>query len=398
MCDSAVKKALPADKLQQLWKSLNSQVGAYKEIVQTSENSLPMGSSIVLTTKFEKMFLDITVTFDKSNKVAGFFLAPNNKMAEYNAPPYVSMLSFIEKEVTIGDDEWKLPGTLTVPKGNPPFPAVILVHGSGPNDRDESIGPNKPFRDLAWGLASKGIAVLRYEKRTKEHGGKMSGNILKTLTLKEETIDDALRAVKTLHIQPEIDSKKIFILGHSLGAMAIPRIGIRDESVAGFIVMAGTVRPLEDVIFDQYNYIFSLDGNISDEEQKELDTLKLQIQNVKSPKLTPETPAAELPLSQPAAYWLDLRGYNPSLTAKAIKKPVYVLQGKRDYQVTELEFDLWKKGLADRKNFLFKLYPKLNHLFMEGDGKSAPEEYMKEGHVADYVIQDIATWIKDNIK
>jgi len=83
------------------------------------------------------------------------------------------------------------------PEGKGPFPAVVLVHGSGPQDRDETIGPNKPFRDLAWGLASQGIAVLRYDKRTKVHGAMMAGAV-EQFTVKEETIDDALAAVALL--------------------------------------------------------------------------------------------------------------------------------------------------------------------------------------------------------
>ena len=90
-------------------------------------------------------------------------------------------------------------------------PGVVLVHGSGPNDRDETIGPNKPFRDLAWGLATRGIAVLRYEKRTKRHRLKMA-LLANSLTVKEETIDDAVAAVTTLHAVEEIDASRIFVL------------------------------------------------------------------------------------------------------------------------------------------------------------------------------------------
>ena len=132
----------------------------------------------------------------------------------------------------------------------------MLVHGSGPNDRDETLGPNKPFRDLAWGLADRGIAVLRYDKRTSVYGGKMAGN--KNLTVREETIDDALLAVKLLRGRPDIDPKRIFILGHSLGGMVAPRIGADDPSLAGLIILAGATRPLPDVAREQLEYIASL--------------------------------------------------------------------------------------------------------------------------------------------
>jgi fermentation-respiration switch protein FrsA (DUF1100 family) len=99
-------------------------------------------------------------------------------------------------------------------------------------------------------------------------------------------------------------------------------------------------------------------------------------------------------LGAPASYWLDLRGYNPPEAAKALGRPMLVLQGERDYQVTLDNFEAWQKALADRKDVTFKSYPKLNHLFIEGEGKSAPAEYQKPGHVAEAVVADVAEWIK----
>src|SRR5206468_6047038 len=152
--------------------------------------------------------------------ITGFFLAaPPPK--EFAVPPYAKPDSFVEESVTVGKDgEWPLPGTLTVPKGDGPFPAVILVHGSGPHDRDESIGPNKPFRDLAGGLASRGVAVLRYEKRTREHGAKMMAAA--PITVKEEVLDDALAAVKLLRREKGVDAGRVYILGHSLATTKAP--------------------------------------------------------------------------------------------------------------------------------------------------------------------------------
>src|SRR5262249_23144105 len=148
-----------------------------------------------------------------------------------------------------------------------PFPAVVLVHGSGPNDRDETILGNKPFRDLAGGLASQGIAVLRYEKRTRAHAAKLA---VKTPTLDEEVTDDAVAAGKLLRRTKDVDPKRVFVLGHSLGATMAPRIGERDPDIAGLIVLAGATRPLEDLILEQVSYAFSLRGEPSEEDKAEL--------------------------------------------------------------------------------------------------------------------------------
>jgi hypothetical protein len=294
----------------------------------------------------------------------------------------------------VGSGEWALPGTLTLPVGDGPFPAIVLVHGSGANDRDETVGPNKPFRDLAWGLASRGIAVLRYEKRTKQYAAKFTGEGRAKLTVKEETVDDALAAVALLRQTKEIDPARIYVLGHSLGAYLLPKIGVADPQITGLIGLAGPVRPLEDLILEQYTYVLSLDG-VSAEERAQLDELAAQVARVRDPGLSATTPAVDLPLGIPASYWLDLRGYNPAEVAKGLTQPMLILQGGRDYQVTVVDFEGWQSALASRSSdgTRLKLYPNLNHLFMAGEGKSTPAEYEIAGNVAEEVIVDIADWI-----
>lgn len=318
-------------------------------------------------------------------------------IAENNSPDTTDKTKFNEKEVTVGTGEWKLPGTLTMPDGAGPFPVVILVHGSGPQDRDETIGANKPFRDLAWGLASQGIAVLRYEKRTKEYQTKMAA-MQNSITVKEETLDDVNAAVNYVKSAEKINPGKIFILGHSLGGMLMPRIAKANPDAAGYIIMAGLTRPMEDTMLDQLTYIASLPGESGKKAATMLAQVKEQVQNVKSKDLSLNTPSSTLPFGSPASYWLDLRGYNPAEMAKSIEKPMLILQGQRDYQVTVEDFDNWKTALSAKSNIEYKLYPKLYHLFIEaegkGEGKSTPEEYTHPGHVAEYVITDIATWVK----
>jgi len=391
--DGTMKKVMPAEKLEEVWNSIIAQTGPFVEQLGVREEKILQYDVVFVTCKFEKATLDAKVVFDRKKQITGLFFVRSKATARYQPPSYVKRGSFSEKEVRVGTGRGALPGTLSLPKEQGPLPAVVLVHGSGPQDRDESIGPNKPFRDLAWGLASRGIAVLRYEKRTKAFPAQMAA-IVKTLTVKEETMDDALAAVALLRKTTEIDTNKIFVLGHSLGGFVIPRIGKLDSKIAGFIVMAGTVRPLEDVILDQFSYVFSVDGVISEAEKTELEKLKRQVVRVKDPKLSPTSPASDLPFGAPAAYWLDLRGYNPAETAKELACPMLILQGGRDYQVTEADFRLWRKALSSRKNVKFKWYDKLNHLFIEGEGKSTPAEYETAGNVARIVIEDIADWIK----
>src|SRR5262249_25909652 len=148
---------------------------------------------------------------------------------------------------------------------------VVLVHGSGPHDLDETIGPNRPFRDLAWGLASKGVVVLRYDKRTHSHGGEMTE---KDINVRAEVIDDAVTALALLRQQPDVDPASVFLLGHSLGGCLAPAIAKEDGKLKGVILLSGTIRPMKDVIVDQLTYLASLPGDEQAARQKALEQVK----------------------------------------------------------------------------------------------------------------------------
>jgi fermentation-respiration switch protein FrsA (DUF1100 family) len=388
-----MRKALPADKLKEIGCAMIWQVGSFQKRTGTRVAKAGKYDVVFVTCRFEKSALDVKVVFNADKQVTGLSFLPPKTAYDFRPPPYARPESYREEKVVVGADEWALPGTLTLPKGEGPFAAAVLVHGSGPHDRDETIGPNKPFRDLAWGLASQGIAVLRYDKRTLTHGARLAANKA-SVTIKEETIDDALAAVAELRQHKEIDAKRIVVVGHSLGALVAPQIGARDPAIAGLVLLAGNARPLEDLVLEQITYIKSLKGELTDKDREQLDQLKKQVARVKDPKLTTDTPAADLPLCAPAAYWLALRAYNPTATAARLTQPMLIVQGERDYQVTMADFEAWKKALASRRHVTLRSYPKLNHLLMEGEGKSKPDEYDKAGHVARQLVDDLAAWIK----
>jgi hypothetical protein len=266
------------------------------------------------------------------------------------------------------------------------------VQGSGPQDEDETIGPNEPFKDLAWGLASHGIAVLRYEKRTKEYGNS-SADDFTLMTVNDETINDARAAVALLASQPGIDAHHIYVLGHSLGAYLGPRIATGDAQVAGLILLAGNTRPIEQVALEMVRYLVGVDQLPQDEAQKEVEEVGAEVKNIERPDLKPSESVTLLGAQMYGAYWLDLRGYDPAAVAAQLSIPMLILQGERDFQVTMADYDGWKKGLSRHANVTFKSYPDLNHLFTSGSGTPSAREYRLAGHVSGDVIGDVTAWI-----
>lgn len=391
--DERMAAALSEAQMNQTLTAVKQQAGAFRSVTGTRSQVRGTMRAVVVACDFANGAVDVTVVFDEKDRIVGLNMRPAAAaVVEYKAPEYVAADRFTETNVTVGAEGWPLPGVLTLPKGEGPFPAVVLVHGSGPNDRDETIGPNRPFKDLAWGLASNGIAVLRYDKRTLTHAARIGG--LTQFTVKDETIDDALAAVALLRRTPGIRAGRIFVAGHSLGGMLAPRIGAADAKLAGLIVLAGAVRSLEASILAQTKYLAELDGTVSDAEREQITAAESVVQRVRT--LKPGDPPLTGPLaSGPASYLIDLRGYHPPTAAKALTMPMLVLQGGRDYQVTMADFEVWRSTLADRKNVRAISYPALNHLFIAGAGPSSPAEYRQPAHVDGAVVLDIQKWVRD---
>jgi len=390
----AIAAALTEAQLRTAWTTLGGQVGPFKQVLSTRVAPSAGMQVAVVTCQFERAVIDLQVGFDAEGRIGALLMRPSTApaaAAAYVPPPYATPSAYTETEITVGaGTSWPLPGTLTMPAGAGPFPLVVLVHGSGANDRDESVGSNKTFKDLALGLASQGVAVLRYEKRTRQYPGKLAA--VPTATVKDEVIDDALAAVALARSTFRVDRTRIFVLGHSLGGKLVPRIGAADSALKGLIVMAGPVRSVQQAIVDQTSYLASLDGRIDPPEQEQIDEAAKVAATIAG--LTPaDAGKPQMYQGAAASYWLDLRGYDPPAVARSLKQPMLVLQGERDYQVTMADFAKWKEALGGRTDVVFHSYALLNHLFLPGAGPANPGEYAVSGHVPECVIRDISTWV-----
>ena len=386
--DENMKKQVSQADVQQVWASLISDYGAF-DYYKTD---------ITLTTKDGYQIVDVPVIFKNGSATLRFALNAKGEISGFfitdNATASNSMQLANDTEVTFGSAEYPISGSLTLPEGEGPFPAVILVHGSGPSDRNEQIGPNLPFMDLAEQLSAQGVAVLRYDKRTYLYGNQLAQ--LTDITVQDETIDDVVYALDYLQTLDNIDTEHIYIAGHSLGGYLVPRIAAQTPDAAGYILLAASARPMEDLLLEQTEYILSLEKSLDDaSKEKLLKQTQDMVDTIKS--LTPDSEyTADQLGGTPASYWLDLKNYDPIAEVQGINKSFLVLQGGRDYQVTKTDYDLWQSAFGEYSDVHFRFYDNLNHLFMSGTGKSVPNEYQQKNTVDTVVGKDIANFVLDH--
>lgn len=384
-----MKTAISAAQINSLWMSLVMQCGAFKEVTHWEGTLKGVNQLVTARLTFEKQSLLYIVSF-YDGKVNGLWFQPA-PLAKKDYERGESNDVFADTDVVVITGKFKLPGFLTIPKQTKNVPCVILVHGSGPNDRDETIRDNHPFRDLAHGLAKQGIAVLRYDKRTFVYGADFAGEG-ESATMQNEVTDDVLSAINLVRSVNDIDSARVFVLGHSLGAMLAPRIATLCPDLKGIIMMAGNARPFDELVVEQVTYLNGL--NPSPGLEQHLDELKIQIANMKKMGTSGFDKTIKLPLGLPVSYWEDLNGYNQTETAKTLTLPMLIMNGEADYQVSMTDYSIWQKELAGKENIIFKSYPGLSHLFMEASGKPSPDDYEMPRHIPETVLNDIANWIK----
>ena len=365
-------------------------LGAAKEIGSAYEKEIQGYTAFCIPCVFPAASVDL-ILITKDGAIAGLQTGAYSGGREEKKEPE----TFESVELALpAEGLGELQGILTVPRGDGPFPTVILLQGSGPSDRDETIGSLKPFRDIAEGLAEHGVAAYRFDKRSYTYGSEMASK--KDATLEDEYLEDAVNAVQLLAEQEKIDPGRIFVLGHSLGGNAIPAVARKLEQspvkARGFIMMAASPRPLDVLMREQYDYLYSLMPEITEEQQAEKDALFTELDKLQDlDTLTEDDTVAGVY----SAYWKWLAEYDILQAAKEITEPVLLLQGEEDYQVTTEDYELWKEAVGNRENWKMISYPELTHLFITGQKAEGAAAYTRDGKVDESVILDIASFVTE---
>lgn len=385
----ASAKKLPAEALGNAWDTTTTQIGVFVEQTGSVVNPGKGGkSTVVVTCKYSVKELLVSLTFSKKGQIEGVWLSYGAVVEQ----PMESGETFEEHPIEIGHGATKLKGKLTLPKGVEKPPVVVMVQGSGAHDMDSTIGKagNKPFRDLAHGLASKGIATIRFDKRYFTYPEEAQ-SVENGLTVEAEVVKDVSSALELAETDPRVDNSRVYLLGHSLGGMLAPKIAYDNPSIKGMVSLAGSLRGLEDIILDQNIEAMAAMGMTEEEQAKTLKTVQEEAQKVK--ELTKSKKASVI-FGQPSSYWESLNNYRGEEYAKKLAIPMLILQGESDFQCSvEKDYQSWRNVLADKANVTYWVYGGLNHLFMPSSGVRDITDYNAPNHVEQKVIDDIATWV-----
>jgi fermentation-respiration switch protein FrsA (DUF1100 family) len=388
--DKNMQGLLPKATLKAQWEAVHAQYGAHAGYIAHAAQSADGYLRIALTAQFDFSAMEITVVFDRANDVAGLFIAQAYNVDDGQPLP----AGVVEQEVVVKAGDYALPGKLTLPQEGANLPAVVIVHGSGPSDKDGSLMNLKPYRDIAWALGQKGIAVLRYDKRTLIYQAEMAAD--QGVSVDAETVEDAVAAVALLRADARIDQSRVYVLGHSLGGMLLPRIQMRAQA-DGLIFLAASARSLVDQYERQMAYLaqFAVEEGTMTPEQADaaMAQVREQVGNIRGLSADSQLGPASL-LGVPKSYWLDLAGYDPVAQAAGIDAPMLFLQGGRDYQVTMDDFALWQ-ALSNKANAEFQSFGALGHMFTPGGAKPSPNDYRTAYVRVDAAVTDaIAAFIK----
>ncbi len=388
LLDHEMSRVLGETGLEELWDAILMQFGEISKIYESSAEK--KDTLFVTRTKvdFEKRSWFLKLVFNRENKISGFFIEPLTM--PYEAPIYANLDAFYEYKKTIHDPKFPVDGILTLPKSKNRVPVIIILGGSGPTDKDLTIGSKRIYKDIAWGLASAGIAVFRFDKRTLTHARSIAA--VSNFSIDDEYLKDTRLAIKMLKDQAEIDPNQIYVLGHSLGGHILPYLATKLKGVSGYIGFAANYSSLPDLMAYQADF---LSKDLPEQQKEPYRQLKQKAIYARD-RFSVNSPMDSLPDGLTAIYLQSLYHAAPNHHLRSLGKHRFLfIQCEKDYQVPNTELKRWQDSVKDTQasKTSFISLPLLNHLGCEELGEMGTGSYEKPGNVSIKLLDEIAQFV-----
>lgn len=353
---AALADALTEEKLKMSWESAGEGVTGYQGIEDTEEFDSDGYEVVQVTLRYrENKGRMIRFVYEPDETIAGLWFYPvelpdSNESGEkspQNSPDTTekAALDFVQKDIAVGREPYSLAGKLTLPSGVDKAPVVILLQSGMDMDMDGTVGEagNKPLEDLAKGLAERGVASLRYNRRWCEYPDSLSGQA----GIQETLLEDAWYAIDQMYNAREIDSSRIYVAAMGKAADYLPAlVEKKARRLSGAVLMGA--RPVKAT--EQF---YGEDARTVDCD---------------------------------ARYFID---ENSTL-------PLLILQGEKDFETPVSHYEAWQKLLKGRSHTVYRSYQNLNHYFMPSAQNGDASDYDTSGHMARPPIEDIAAWCLDD--
>ncbi|MGN8215878.1 alpha/beta hydrolase family protein [Halococcus salifodinae] len=374
----------PENVLEQYWWGLHGQYGEAKAV---DELTVHDDTEVTVMFAFENGTQTATLGL-KGDSISEFSFT-----LAYEPPSYADEDAFIEHEVTIDAEDVTLNGLLTAPEDRNPVPGVVLVHGAGVHDPDGTVDNSKILKDIAWRLATKGIASLRYEKRLANN--EVPDN---ALTLDAVVTDDAVAAVDRLATVDDVHEDALFIAGHSQGGMCAPRIADRHGGVAGVVNLDGSPNPnLNPEHADIIRYEFEIDGDLDEEQAAQLEEDRETLRRIAEGEFDDD----ETIMGRPGVWHRSLGEYDPVSTASSLNVPMLALMTFSADEETQPElaafsrnrYETWRDADLPEGSRA-ECYMNVDHYFQSVTPPTTPLSLYFGGNVAENVIDDLNEWIQ----